>query len=86
MWTPVKLNDGKTHPYGFGWFLAPENGHKCHSHGGAWQGFTTYIARYVDDHVTVIVLTNRAGANPGRISKAIAEHFVPGLKAGEVKK
>jgi CubicO group peptidase (beta-lactamase class C family) len=22
MWTPVKLNDGKTHPYGFGWALA----------------------------------------------------------------
>ena len=21
MWTPVKLNDGKTHPYGFGWAL-----------------------------------------------------------------
>jgi len=21
MWTPVKLNDGKTHPYGFGWGL-----------------------------------------------------------------
>lgn len=86
MWTPVKLSDGKTYPYGFGWFLAPVNGHKCIAHGGAWQGFTTYIARYVDDHVTVIVLTNRAGANPGQIAKVVAEHYVPGLKGTVEKK
>lgn len=86
MWTPVKLSDGKTFPYGFGWMLAPENGHTCISHGGAWQGFTTYLARYVDDQLTVIVLTNRAGANPGRIAKAIAQHYVPGLKTNQEKK
>ena len=86
MWTPVKLSDGKTHPYGFGWALAPENGHKCISHGGAWQGFTTYIARYVDDHITIIVLTNRSGINPGRLNKLIAEHYVPGLKKEAEKK
>lgn len=86
MWTPVKLSDGKTYPYGFGWLLAPENGHKCISHGGAWQGFTTYIARYVDDHITVIVLTNRSGINPGRLNKLIAEHYVPGLKKEAEKK
>lgn len=38
MWSPVKLNDGKTHPYGFGLFLAPENGHKCYSHGERGKG------------------------------------------------
>lgn len=88
MWTPVKLSDGKTHPYGFGWSLAPVNGHKCISHGGAWQGFTTYISRYVDDHLTVIVLTNRQGVNPGRIVQAIAGHYVPelGLTAGKAEK
>lgn len=86
MWTPVKLSDGKTYPYGFGWALAPENGHKCISHGGAWQGFTSYIARYVDDHITVIVLINRAGINPGKLSKLIAEQYVPGLKIDAGKK
>src|SRR5205807_551128 len=34
MWTPVKLNDGKTFPYGFGWALNPWNGHRQISHGG----------------------------------------------------
>ena len=28
MWTPVKLNDGKSHPYGFGWSLADVRGHR----------------------------------------------------------
>lgn len=71
MWTPVKLNSGNTRPYGFGWALGDVGGHKVIEHGGAWQGFTSHIARYVDEKLTVIVLTNRAGANPGNIAHGI---------------
>ena len=49
MWTPVKLNSGKTYPYGFGWSIAEVNGHRLFEHGGSWQGFTMHILRYVDD-------------------------------------
>lgn len=79
MWTPVKLGDGKTAPYGFGWFLGEINGHRVIEHGGAWQGFTSQIGRYVDDKLTVIVLANRAGADPERIGRAIAGHFISDL-------
>ncbi|HKQ09523.1 MAG TPA: serine hydrolase domain-containing protein [Blastocatellia bacterium] len=79
MWTPVKLASGKTQPYGFGWELGDVNGHHIIEHGGAWQGFTTYIARYVDDKLTVIVLTNRAGADPGRVAHGIAGLYNPEL-------
>jgi CubicO group peptidase (beta-lactamase class C family) len=79
MWTPVKLNNGKTQAYGFGWGFADVNGHHVIEHGGAWQGFTTYIARYVDDKLTVIVLTNRAGADPGRVAHGIAALYNPEL-------
>jgi CubicO group peptidase (beta-lactamase class C family) len=58
MWTPVKLNNGKTYPYGFGWSLEPKNGRRAVSHDGAWQGFTMSIVRYLDDRLTVIVMTN----------------------------
>jgi CubicO group peptidase (beta-lactamase class C family) len=85
MWSPVKLNSGKTHPYGFGWSLAEIRGHKIREHGGAWQGFTTYIARYVDDKLTIIVLTNLAGANPGKIAKGVAGLLVPELQVAERK-
>jgi len=58
MWSPVKLNDGKTYPYGFGWFLADRGGYKAVSHTGSWQGFTMAINRYDQDGLTVIVMTN----------------------------
>jgi CubicO group peptidase (beta-lactamase class C family) len=72
MWTPVKLNSGKTKPYGFGWFLGEARGHRLIEHGGAWQGFNAHISRYVDDKLTVIVMTNRAGADSGKIGAGIA--------------
>src|SRR5215510_13803892 len=72
MWTPVKLNDGKTRQYGFGWAFGETHGHRIIEHGGAWQGFTTHIARYVDDKLTIVVLTNLAGANPTKIAHGIA--------------
>lgn len=71
MWTPVKLNNGNTRPYGFGWAFGDVGGHKVIEHGGAWQGFTSHIARYADEKLTIIVLTNRAGANPGNIAHGI---------------
>lgn len=85
MWTPVKLNSGKTHPYGFGWALGEMRGRRIREHGGAWQGFTSFIARYIDDKLTVIVLTNLAGANPGRIAKGVAGLLVPELAPVERK-
>ena len=79
MWTPVKLNSGKTYPYGFGWSLSEVRGHQIIEHGGAWQGFKSYIARYVDDKLTVVVFANLSEANPGRIAHAVAAIFNPEL-------
>ncbi len=80
MWTPVKLNDGSTAPYGFGWSLdKTKSGHRLLEHGGAWQGFTSYIARYPDDRLSVAVFCNRAGASSGYIAHHIAGFYVPEL-------
>src|SRR5690242_11798351 len=78
MWTPVKLKNGQPNKgnYGFGWFIDQRNGHRCIHHDGAWQGFQTAIDRYVDDHLTVIALTNLAGAQPGKITQHIAEMYL----------
>lgn len=78
-WTAAKLNNGQTAPYGYGWFLSSINGHKNIEHGGAWQGFTTQISRFPDDHLSVIVLTNRSGSNPKKIADLVAAHYVPAL-------
>lgn len=81
MWTPVKTKDGKAHEYGFGWALGERHGHKRIHHGGAWQGFTTYIDRYPDDKLTVIVLANLAPlrSRPVVIAEGVAAMIVPGL-------
>jgi len=79
MWTPVRLNNNRTADYGFGWSLGQVNGHRIIEHGGAWQGFTSYIARYVDDKITVIVLDNLAGGNAGKIARHVAAIYNPEL-------
>jgi D-alanyl-D-alanine carboxypeptidase len=79
MWTPVKLNNGTNHPYGFGWELSPIAGHKRVHHGGSLPGFRAAMARFVDDKLTVVVLTNSDNANPAAIALNIAALYIPGL-------
>jgi CubicO group peptidase (beta-lactamase class C family) len=79
MWTPVKLNDGKTHPYGFGWLLNEINGKRIVEHGGAWQGFKAFIARYPDEKLTVVVFANLINANEARIAHGVAANYNPSL-------
>ena len=59
MWTPVRLNDGMTWRYGFGWSVGRINDHLIVSHSGNIIGFSSVIYRAVDDRLTVIVLDNR---------------------------
>jgi N-acyl-D-aspartate/D-glutamate deacylase/CubicO group peptidase (beta-lactamase class C family) len=76
---PVTLNSGRKHPYGFGWQVDRLAGQDVHRHGGAWQGFKTYIARYLGDDITIIALANLAQASPGKVVDAIAASLVPKL-------
>ncbi len=78
-WMPVKLNSGATHPYGFGWELSSVAGHKMVHHGGSLPGFRAQIARFVDDKLTVVVLTNGDNANPNSMALGIAAFYIPGL-------
>ena len=79
MYTPFVLNDGKPNSdgYGFGWFIHDVHGHKLIEHAGAWQGFNTNISRYVDDKLTIVMLTNLAGANPEEMTHHVAGLLIP---------
>jgi CubicO group peptidase (beta-lactamase class C family) len=79
MWTKVKLNDGSFSDYGFGWALNQWKERRLIEHGGAWQGFTSHIARFVDNKLTVIVLDNLAGGNAGKIAHRVAAIYEPAL-------
>jgi CubicO group peptidase (beta-lactamase class C family) len=84
MWTVAALDNGKPNPgqYGFAWRIHEQNGHRLIEHGGAWQGFTAQISRYVDDRLTVVVLTNLDGdhCDPEIIAHHVAGLYVPALE------
>ena len=77
MWTPVKLNNGETYPYGFGWQLEPAGTHRQVRHGGSLPGFRAEFTRLVDDKLSVIVLTNGDNANAASIAAGIADRYIP---------
>jgi CubicO group peptidase (beta-lactamase class C family) len=79
MWTPATLNGGATAPYGFGWGVDKINGHRRISHGGGITGFSTFISRFPDDGLTVVVLTNMSGGAAGAMTAGIAGIVVPAL-------
>jgi CubicO group peptidase (beta-lactamase class C family) len=78
MWTVVNLHDGKPNSgnYGLGWFISSKSGRRVVEHEGQWQGFETLISRYVDDRLTVVVLTNLAEAKPERIADGVASLYL----------
>jgi D-alanyl-D-alanine carboxypeptidase len=80
MWTPTRLSKGEA-GYGFGWEVEKVNGRRSVSHGGGIPGFSTQLSRYLDDKLTVIVLTNTDGGHSEAIARGIAGRFVPALKA-----
>ena len=79
MWTPVRLNDGKTHPYGFGWELDSMKDRKQVHHGGSMPGFRSQFARFVDDRVSVIVLINADDVDRDSIVRSIVDFYLPVL-------
>jgi CubicO group peptidase (beta-lactamase class C family) len=78
-WTPVRLNDGGTYPYGFGWNLTQQRGYRRIGHSGAWLGFQATIQRYPEFDITVIVLANLAQAKPESLALGIAGLLEPAL-------
>ncbi|PYI86368.1 MAG: serine hydrolase [Verrucomicrobia bacterium] len=77
MWTAATLNDGSKTAYGFGWGLGSFQGHKYVEHSGAnITGFKTTFMRFVDEKLTIIVLTNQRTANPGNIAVGVAKLYL----------
>ena len=79
MWTPVKLTDGSLRPYGLGWGVDQVGSHRHVHHAGGLTSFRSQLSRFVDDQVTVIVLTNGVQAQPENIAMRVAAFYIPGL-------
>jgi CubicO group peptidase (beta-lactamase class C family) len=62
MWTRVRLNNGQPGPFGIGWIVDQHNGRKVTGHSGGPA--LADIIRFVDDRLTIAVLTNQQHLMP----------------------
>jgi CubicO group peptidase (beta-lactamase class C family) len=81
MWAPVKLADGssefqfegRTVGYGSHWVVTNRLGRKAVGNSG---GVVNSLTRFLDDRLTVIVLTNCLGADPKSLVDGVASFYL----------
>lgn len=78
MQTPAKLNDGTAIDYGDGLFAGNYRGLRNIDHSGADAGFRSYLLRFPDQHVTVVIVGNGADIQATRLGERIADIYLDG--------
>jgi CubicO group peptidase (beta-lactamase class C family) len=66
----VATNNGAY--YGYGWEISQQSGHRIIEHSGRVPGFVAQLARYPDDQLTIIVLSNFDRVQPILLSRELA--------------
>ncbi|MBS4206096.1 hypothetical protein [Lederbergia citrea] len=67
-WTKVLLKPNLP-----GWYVIDTFGHRNISHSGGYpNGFRNYIARYIDDDLTIIVLSNQMETDSKGLPRELA--------------
>jgi D-alanyl-D-alanine carboxypeptidase len=85
MWMAAATNDGADAPfnYGFGWFIDSYHGHRLVQHSGGTPGFSSLIYRFIDDKLTIIILTNHSDMIVDQLAIHLAGIYLPTLKRPE---
>ena len=73
--TPEKLGTSEL-GYGYGWAVGSWAGHRMQMHGGFIFGFKSMIARFPDDRLTVIVLSNQQNYAGGSVSIGVLQEIL----------
>lgn len=66
MFTPEKDH------YAYGWMVRGENSRRRIFHGGGINGFLSFILRYPEEALCIVVLSNVTPSNPGKIAQDLA--------------
>lgn len=78
----MRLNSGREITYALGIVVTQYRGVPEIGHSGSTGGYTTYLARYPDrGHLSIAVLCNVAGANPGAAMRQIADRVITDFPA-----
>lgn len=71
-----KLTNGQTISYAGGLFVSAHNGFKEVSHTGATAGYRAYLGWFPEKKLSIALLSNDGGFNPGGIGSQIADVFL----------
>ena len=78
LWQPIiktsAAADSKEY-YGLGWFVDEYKGHQMILHGGANVGFRATFKNFVNDGLSIIILTNTDEAKPWLIANKLADYY-----------
>ena len=77
MWTPVRLNNGTTSWYGYGWQLTTNRGRTQVYHGGGGPGARASFTRFLEDRLSIIVLINIDDVDIETIVHGLAALYLP---------
>jgi len=73
------LNNGDSISYGFGQAIGSYNGLTNYYHGGADAGYRTFLTRFPNEKLTVVVFANEASFSSGNVANQIVEFFIGDL-------
>ncbi len=85
LWSPGKLNNGRTRAYGMGWFLNQPLTGEYQGHGGNDAGYSAGISRFPKERLSVLMFSNLYPVGGEAMTKGIAELVEPKLKVTEPK-
>lgn len=81
MWSPTKLADGTSVPYGFGWSIESLYGHREIDTNGGLPGYNGRNATFPNDKFDVVVLGNSQAFDAGPIVRQVFALFFPPTRA-----
>ena len=73
---PAVLNNGETFNFALGQFVGKYRGLNEIYHGGGDAGYRTFLTRFPDHNLSIIVLSNKAEFYPQKIAYKIADIFL----------
>jgi CubicO group peptidase (beta-lactamase class C family) len=77
MQTQGILRSGRKISYALGLDVGSYAGVSEVSHSGSTAGYSTFLARYPDQHLSVAVLCNLSSSNPVALARQVADLFLP---------
>lgn len=81
MAVPVRLINGETRPYGFGWHVLTDSpGFVLYHAGGLWS-FRSHYLFSVQPDIGIIILANCRDANVGGLTSGLLQFFAPKVEA-----